>query len=127
VNKGSEHQSHWAPGTSKGPDTYFPPPVLKRLLLELARAGIDPHIHVDGDGAVREALDAIAYLRTTAAGKRARPALAHDEIVDPADFPRFAKLNTTAVLSLQWGKPAADTVGMLKPYMGPKRYELVEP
>lgn len=48
-------------------------------------------------------------------------------IVDPSDFPRFAKLNTTAVLSLQWGKPAADTVDMLKPYMGPTRYDLVEP
>jgi predicted amidohydrolase YtcJ len=47
-----------------------------------------------------------------------RPALAHDEIVAPADYPRFAKLDVTPVLSFQWAKPAPDTVGALKDYPG---------
>ena len=33
-----------------------------------------------------------------------RAAIAHDESVDPADYPRYAKLNVIPVLSLQWGK-----------------------
>jgi predicted amidohydrolase YtcJ len=93
----------------------------------LAKAHIDPHIHVDGDRAVRDALDGIAALRNTPEGRDTRPALAHDEIVDPADFPRFRQLDATAVLSFQWAKPAPDTVGALKDYMGPERYAIVEP
>ena len=48
-------------------------------------------------------------------------------IVDPADYPRFAALDVTPVLSFQWGKPAADTVGALKDYLGPQRYATVQP
>ncbi|MES2160656.1 MAG: amidohydrolase [Pseudomonadota bacterium] len=127
VNKGTADKPDWQPGASTGPASYFSPEALKTTLTELAKARIDPHIHVDGDRAVRESLDAIEYLRSTPAGKDIRPALAHDEIVAPADYPRFAKLDVTPVLSFQWGKPAPDTVGALKDYMGPQRYAIVEP
>ncbi|RFP11320.1 MULTISPECIES: amidohydrolase [unclassified Duganella] len=127
VNKGTADKPDWQPGASTGPASYFSPEALKTTLTELANAHIDPHIHVDGDRAVRESLDAIEYLRSTPAGKDVRPALAHDEIVAPADYPRFAKLDVTPVLSFQWGKPAPDTVGALKDYMGPQRYAIVEP
>jgi predicted amidohydrolase YtcJ len=66
-------------------------------------------------------------LRATPEGRDARPALAHAEIVAPADYPRFAGLGVAPVLSLQWGKPAPDTVGALKPFLGPARYAAVEP
>jgi predicted amidohydrolase YtcJ len=127
VNKGTPEKADWQPGDNAGPASYFSQAALKTTLAELAKARIDPHIHVDGDRAVRETLDAIEQLRATPAGKAVRPALAHDEIVDPADYPRFAKLDVTPVLSFQWGKPAPDTLGALKDYMGPARYALVEP
>ncbi|MQA23008.1 amidohydrolase [Rugamonas rivuli] len=127
VNQGTADKPDWQPGASTGPASYFSPEALKTTLTELANARIDPHIHVDGDRAVRVSLDAIEALRATPAGKAMRPALAHDEIVAPADYPRFAKLDVTPVLSLQWGKPAPDTVGALKDYMGPQRYAIVEP
>ncbi|WP_166454898.1 amidohydrolase [Duganella aquatilis] len=127
VNKGTPEKPDWQPGASTGPASYFSQDALRTTLKELARAHIDPHIHVDGDRAVRESLDAIEALRATPEGKRVRPALAHDEIVDPADYPRFARLDVTPVLSFQWGKPAPDTLGALKDYMGPQRYATVEP
>ncbi len=127
VNKGMAGNPDWQDGPSKGPVTYFSMNVLKTVLAELARAGIDPHIHADGDRAVRESLDAIESLRATRDGKHLRPVLAHDEIVAPADYPRFVKLDVTPVLSFQWGKPAPDTVGALRDYMGPARYATVEP
>lgn len=127
VDRGTAQHPHWVPGDSKGPPTYYPPPILKALLIALAKAGIDPHVHVDGDGAVRETLDALEALRATPLGKGVRPALAHNEIVDPADFKRFAALDASAVLSFQWGKPAPDTVAGLKDYMGPQRYAILEP
>ncbi|MBP1207482.1 putative amidohydrolase YtcJ [Duganella sp. 1411] len=127
VNKGTAEKPDWQPGPSAGPASYFTQDALKTTLTELANARIDPHIHVDGDRAVRETLDAIEYLRSTPAGKDVRPALAHDEIVAPADYPRFARLDVTPVLSFQWAKPAPDTVGALRDYMGPARYATVEP
>jgi predicted amidohydrolase YtcJ len=126
-NKGTPEQPDWQPGANNGPPSYFTKAALATTLDALARARIDPHIHVDGDRAVRESLDALAALRATPAGKRVRPALAHAEIVDPADFGRFAALDVTPVLSFQWAKPAPDTVGALKDYLGPARYAIVEP
>ena len=41
------------------------------------------HMHADGDGAVRAALDGIAALRKALPGGDIRPAIAHDEIVVP--------------------------------------------
>ena len=127
VNRGSEERPDWQPGASKGPPGYFTGPALRSTLAELARARIDPHIHADGDRAVRESLDAIAALRASPEGKNVRPALAHAEIVDPADYPRFAQLNVAPVLSFQWAKPAPDTVGALRDYLGPARHARVEP
>lgn len=127
VNRGTAAAPDWQAGSSNGPASYFSKQALTETLTELARARIDPHIHVDGDRAVRESLDVIEALRASADGKLLRPALAHDEIVAPADFPRFARLDVTPVLSFQWGKPAPDTVGALKDYLGPARYALVEP
>jgi predicted amidohydrolase YtcJ len=127
VNKGTFDEPDWQPGPSRGPDSYFSNAALKATLSELARAHIDPHIHADGDRAVRDSLDAIESVRTAQEGRGMRPALAHAEIVAPSDYPRFAKLDVTPVLSFQWAKPAADTVGALQHYLGPMRYATVEP
>ncbi|MFC0133412.1 hydrolase [Massilia eurypsychrophila] len=127
VNQGTAARPDWRPGPSKGPAGYFSVDALKATLTELGRGGIDAHIHADGDRAVRESLDAIEAHRATPGGKRMRAVLAHDEIVAPADYPRFARLDVTPVLSFQWAKPAADTVGALKDYLGPARYDTVEP
>jgi predicted amidohydrolase YtcJ len=127
VNKGTPDKPDWQPGPSRGPDSYFSTAALKATLSELARSHVDPHLHADGDRAVRDALDAIESVRATVEGAGMRPALAHAEIVAPADYPRFAQLDVTPVLSFQWAKPAADTVGALKNYLGPARYATVEP
>ncbi len=125
-NSGTAAKPDWAPGPNRGPAVYFPADALGPLLVKLARVGIDPHMHADGDGAVHAALDAIQFLRKTLPGLDVRPAIAHDEIVDPQDFPRFQKFNATPVLSMQWEKPAGDTLG-LENYFGPARMRILEP
>jgi predicted amidohydrolase YtcJ len=127
VNQGTPDAPHWVPGEGRGPDVYFPAPVLKALLLEAAAAGFDPHMHADGDRAVHEALNAIEALRKSYPGSAIRAAIAHDEIVDPADFPRYRQLDAIPVLSFQWEKPAPDTVDGAKDYLGPARYKYMEP
>jgi predicted amidohydrolase YtcJ len=125
-NVGTTERPRWVPGKSRGPAVYFPPNILATALVSLGRAGIDPHMHADGDGAVRAALDGAAALRKALPGADIRPAIAHDEIVAPADYPRFKALGAIPVLSFQWEQPAGYTLG-LKDYFGPARMKILEP
>jgi predicted amidohydrolase YtcJ len=118
---------HWVAGKNRGPDVYFPAPVLRTLVIEAAKAGFEPHMHVDGDRAVHEGLDAIEALRKQFSGHEIRAALAHNEIVDPKDFPRYAQLDAIPVLSMQWEKPAPDTIDNARDYLGPARFKYMEP
>jgi len=127
TNHGTADHPDWRPGTSTGPVPYFPPAVLTPLIQKIAALGFDPHMHADGDGAVRIALDAVAALRAAHPEYDTRPAIAHDEIVDPADYPRYKALNVVPVLSFQWEKQAADTVPGARDQMGPDRYARLEP
>ena len=87
MNQGTAEKPDWVPSGNKGPAPYFAADVLKALLLKLAAAGIDPHIHADGDGATRYALDGFEAMREQFPGDAIRAAIAHVEIVDPAGFP----------------------------------------
>ena len=127
VNQGTVASPHWVPGSNRGPDVYFPAPVLRAMLIEAAQAGFEPHLHADGDRAVHEGLDAIEALRKQFPGREIRAALAHDEIVDPRDFPRYAPLDAIPVLSMQWEKPAPDTIDNARDYLGPARFKYMEP
>jgi predicted amidohydrolase YtcJ len=124
MNAGTAEKPRWVPGPSRGPAVYFSADALATVLVELGRAGIDPHMHADGDGAVQAALDGIEALRKALPTADIRPAIAHDEIVEPADFPRYKLLGAIPVLSFQWEKPAGDTLGLTnrdKPGSSPSR------
>jgi predicted amidohydrolase YtcJ len=127
VNQGTAASPHWVPGNNHGPDVYFPAPVLRTMMIEAAKAGFEPHLHTDGDRAVREGLDAIEALRKQFSSRDIRAALAHDEVVDPADLPRYARLDAIPVLSFQWEKPAPDTIDNERDYLGPARFRYLEP
>jgi predicted amidohydrolase YtcJ len=125
--QGAPGKPHWAPSASRGPDVYFPAPVLSALLKDIAEAGLEPHMHADGDRAVREGLDGIGTLRQQFPERDIRAAIAHNEIVDPADFPRYQQLNVIPVLSFQWEKQAPDTMEGARDYLGPARFKYMEP
>jgi predicted amidohydrolase YtcJ len=127
TNQGTPQAPHWVPGKDRGPAVYFPAPTLKAILLRLGRNGIEPHMHADGDRAVHEGLDAVEALRKEFPESTIRAAIAHDEIVDPADFPRYAKVGAIPVLSFQWEKPASDTIDGARDYLGPERFKYMEP
>jgi hypothetical protein len=125
--RGAGTNLRWAQGKNRGPDVYFPAPVLRALLIAVAGAGLEPHMHADGDRAVHEGLDGIEALRAQFPDKDIRAAIAHDEIVDPRDFGRYKQLDVIPVLSFQWEKQASDTVDNARDYMGPARYKYMEP
>jgi predicted amidohydrolase YtcJ len=127
VNKGTAQQPNWVPGPASGPDPYIPLPQLKALLLALANAGIEPEVHAIGDRAVRHTLDAYAYVRQQLNGRDVRLQMAHAELVDPADIPRFKELNVTPDMGIQWAKPSFDSIDAAKDYLGPTRFNRMEP
>ncbi|WP_454238344.1 amidohydrolase [Pseudomonas sp. AP3_22 TE3818] len=125
-NSGTEQAPKWTPGKNLG-ELYFPPQVLNPLVLQAVKAGLDPHLHATGERAVRDALDSVAYVRKELPGQDFRPAIAHAESVDPADYPRFKALDVTATMSFQWAQQAPSTVDGTSDHLGAERFERMEP
>ena len=71
---------------------YFDQDRLAYYIEQLEGTGFDFHIHAIGDRGIHEALNAVEI----AGSEQGRHRITHVEVVDPADFPRFAELNVTA-------------------------------
>ncbi|WP_330299146.1 amidohydrolase [Streptomyces sp. NBC_00503] len=98
-----------------------------RLSAAFNRAGWQMHAHGLGDRAVRTALDGYAYARRVTGSRDARNAVAHLQIVDPADLRRFAQLGVAACMQLQWASEDTWTMEALLPYIGPERHRWMYP
>lgn len=72
ANQGSAHQPDWQ-DTERYGDLYFSAPVVNAVILECARAGLHPHTHTVGDGAIEMVLDAVEQMRAALPGKDIRP------------------------------------------------------
>jgi len=70
----------------------YTPEALNALVEALDRAHFQVHVHAIGDRAVRMTLDAFERARARNGARDARHQIAHLELIDPADIPRFAKL-----------------------------------
>ena len=84
------------------------------------------HVHAIGDNAVRASLDAFAAARTANGDKDNRHQIAHLQLVDPADFPRFKALGVIADFQLYWARREPESEG-LEPYLGRERFLLLYP
>jgi len=77
------------------------------------------HVHAIGDAAVRETLDAFSAAR--AAGSKRLYSIAHLQLVDPADLPRFAANDVIASMQLLWAQPDNYSIDAVQKYIGPER------
>ena len=108
------------PGDGRG----FPmvePQLLKEAVTRLDAAGFQVHFHTIGDGAVRQALDAIAAARTSNGDLGHRHHLAHLELIDPADVPRFRELGAAANFQPLWAYADDYVTQLTIPFLGPER------
>ncbi len=89
--------------------------------------GIGITAHANGDGAVRQFLDALEEAKRRNGGElKARHQVAHAVGIHPEDLPRFKELNVTAEFSpISW-MPSALSEG-LSPEIGPDRMEHIFP
>jgi predicted amidohydrolase YtcJ len=115
------------PTTNTGP-SYFQQDNLNRIVAGVAAAGLTVHVHAIGDRAVRDTLDAFAYARARGIGGENRDQIAHLQLIDPADFPRFKALAVIANFQLQWAIFDASYIEKATvPYLGPARSRYLYP
>jgi predicted amidohydrolase YtcJ len=76
---------------------------LSRFLVELDAKHIDLHLHTVGDRATHSALDAVEEAQRQLGRKLSiQVTLAHLELVDPADYKRFAETGVHANFTPHW-------------------------
>ncbi|MCS5714294.1 amidohydrolase [Herbiconiux sp. CPCC 205716] len=85
---------------------FIDPAALGGYVAALDARGLSVHFHALGDRAVTQALDALQGLDRAGAGRASarRHQLAHLQLVDPADFARFAELGAIANLQAFWAR-----------------------
>jgi predicted amidohydrolase YtcJ len=76
--------------------SFIEPADLAAFVAALDAESFQVHIHALGDRAVRDSLDAIEHARAVNGPRGNRHQLAHVQVVDPADVPRFAALDVVA-------------------------------
>lgn len=101
-------------------DSVIAPADLAEITTALDAAGLSVHFHGVGDRAVRECLDAVAHARA-ANGEGPRHQVAHLDVVDPADIPRFAELGVTANLQPLWARNDQEILQRKYPLIGEAR------
>lgn len=97
------------------------PDALKGYVTRLDAEGFQVHFHALGDRAVREGLDAIEAARATNGPTDGRHHLAHLQVVDPADIPRFRALGVTATIQALWACLEPQMTVLTIPFLGPER------
>ncbi len=101
--------------------SFVDPMALRRYVTRLDAAGFQVHFHALGDRAVREGLDAIAAARTANGPTDGRHHLAHIQMVDPADMPRFHELGAVANMQPLWACRDAQMTDLTLPFITPDR------
>ena len=101
-------------------DSVIAPDDLARITTAIDAAGLSVHFHGVGDRAVRECLDAVAAARA-ANGPGQPHQIAHLDVMDPAEIPRFAELGVTANLQPLWARDDQEILERKYPLIGPDR------
>lgn len=90
-------------------------------------AGFQLHAHAIGDGAVRQFLDAVETTAQRNGNRDRRPLVAHLEVIDPDDLPRFAELGAYACFQPLWAYPEPYITELTWPVIGTERSEWLYP
>ena len=107
--------------------SFIDPPALERHVQRLDALGFQVHFHAIGDRAVREVLDALEAARRVNGTNDRRHHVAHLQVVDPADRPRFRALGATATIQPYWACHDPQMDVLTWPFLPPERAALQYP
>jgi predicted amidohydrolase YtcJ len=113
------------PGDSGSPN--YDSTTLNRLAVDLDRAGFQIHVHAIGDRAIRMTLDALEQARRMNGVRDSRHGIAHLELIDPADIPRFRRLGVIANFQPLWANGDEYLTKLTEPALGPARSRWLYP
>jgi predicted amidohydrolase YtcJ len=113
-------------GSDRG-KTNLEPADFRALATALDREGFQIHVHAIGDRAVRDTLDALEAARNANGVRDARHHIAHLELIDPADIPRFRRVGVIANFQPFWANGDQYITRMTEPELGPARSRWIYP
>ena len=103
------------------------PEAFNRLAVALDAAGFQIHVHAIGDRAIRMTLDAMEAALRADGPRDLRHHIAHLELIDPADIPRFKALGVTANFQSLWAYQDSYITDLTVPILGPARSRWLYP
>jgi len=107
--------------TSNRGDSLIEPATFASAVTRLDALGFQVHVHAIGDGAVRDALDAIEVARRANGTRDTRPQIAHLQLVHPDDLGRFRTLGVVADVQAYWAVLEDQMEELTIPFVGPER------
>jgi hypothetical protein len=103
------------------------PEAFDELARALDLAGFQIHVHAIGDRAIRMALDAFEAAGRANGFRDMRHHIAHLELIDPADIPRFKRLGAAANFQALWAYADPYITELTLPILGPARSRWLYP
>jgi len=107
--------------------SYVDRDLLATAVTQLDALGFQVHMHAIGDRAVRNALDAVAAAKSANGDSDRRHHIAHVQVVQPQDVPRFAQLGVVANCQAYWAKADAQMEELTIPFLGRDRLAIQYP
>ena len=103
------------------------PAAFDKLAVALDAAGFQIHVHAIGDRAIRMTLDALEAAEKANGARDLRHHIAHLELIDPADIPRFKALGVVANFQPLWAYADPYITELTLPILGPARSRWLYP
>lgn len=113
--------------TASAGEPALSPAALEALVVRADALGLDVHVHAIGDRAIRMSLDAFEAARRDNPPRDRRHVIAHLELVDPADLPRFRALGVAACVQPLWAQADSYVTALTVPVLGPARSRWLYP
>ncbi|MCG3120444.1 MAG: N-substituted formamide deformylase [bacterium] len=101
--------------------------VLKKMVTALDSAQFQVHIHAIGDRGIRMALEALQAARDKNGSRDSRHHIAHLELIDSTDVPRFRQLGVVANFQPLWAYADSYITELTEPALGPTRSRWLYP
>jgi predicted amidohydrolase YtcJ len=103
------------------------PAAFRELATALDKEGFQIHVHAIGDRGIRDTFDAFEAARKANGARDSRHHIAHIELFDPVDIPRFRKLGVIANFQPLWANGDAYITELTEPKLGPERSRWLYP
>jgi predicted amidohydrolase YtcJ len=103
------------------------PAALDELVAALDAEGFQVHVHAIGDRAIRVTLDAFEHAVKVNGARDSRHHIAHAQLIQPSDIPRFRQLGVYANFQPLWAYADSYITDLTEPFLGPERSRWLYP